>query len=240
MRYIVSDIHGCYEEYRKLLELIHFSDQDLLYVLGDCADRGPEPIRVLQDMMMRPNVIFLIGNHDYMMLKVLKRLSVTIDETNWSDYLTAEDMLDYTYWMRDGGETTSRQYSGLPHEEQQELLEYLEEGLLYDTISWKGRTYVLAHAGIHGFSERKPLEEYDFTDFLFYPADYGRRYFREPGHFLVTGHMPTMHIRPDKQPLIYEGNGHIALDCGCVFGGNLAAYCVETGEAFYVEGRKRR
>ena len=57
MRYLISDIHGCYEEYRGLLDKIHFSHRDELYVLGDAMDRGPEPIKVIQDMMRRPNVI---------------------------------------------------------------------------------------------------------------------------------------------------------------------------------------
>ena len=64
MRYIVSDIHGCYEQYLALLEKIHFFEADELYVLGDVVDRGPEPIKVLQDMMKRPNVIFILGNHE--------------------------------------------------------------------------------------------------------------------------------------------------------------------------------
>lgn len=42
MRYIISDIHGCYAEYRELLEKICFSDADELYVLGDAMDRGSE------------------------------------------------------------------------------------------------------------------------------------------------------------------------------------------------------
>ena len=57
MRYIMSDIHGCYEPYQALLDKIHFSDQDELYVLGDAMDRGPEPMKVIQDLMMRPNAI---------------------------------------------------------------------------------------------------------------------------------------------------------------------------------------
>lgn len=30
MRYIVSDIHGCFDQYRALLEKIQFSDEDEL------------------------------------------------------------------------------------------------------------------------------------------------------------------------------------------------------------------
>ena len=54
----------------------------------------------------------------------------------------------------------------------------------------------------------------------------------------MTGHTPTLVIRPDQRPEIYQKNGHIAVDCGCVFGGQLAAYCVETEEVTYVKGQK--
>ena len=47
--YVISDIHGNYEKYKRLLEMIDFKDQDTLYVLGDVIDRGPEGIKVLKD-----------------------------------------------------------------------------------------------------------------------------------------------------------------------------------------------
>lgn len=70
MIYVISDIHGCYHEYIELLKKINFCDEDELYVLGDVVDRGPDPIKVLQDMMLRANVYPILGNHDYMALKV--------------------------------------------------------------------------------------------------------------------------------------------------------------------------
>lgn len=30
MKYVMSDIHGCYDEYIRMLELINFSDEDEL------------------------------------------------------------------------------------------------------------------------------------------------------------------------------------------------------------------
>ena len=45
MRYLISDIHGCYDQYRQLLQKINFSSQDELYVLGDAVDRGSDPIK---------------------------------------------------------------------------------------------------------------------------------------------------------------------------------------------------
>lgn len=50
MIYAVSDIHGCYEQYKELLNKTGFSGNDTLYVLGDVLDRGPEPIQILADI----------------------------------------------------------------------------------------------------------------------------------------------------------------------------------------------
>ena len=33
-----------------------------------------------------------------------------------------------------------------------------------------------------------------------------------------------MHINLNKLPEVFMGNGYIAIDCGCVYGGNLIAY----------------
>ena len=76
----------------------------------------------------------------------------------------------------------------------------------------------------------------NLVELVFHRADYGRRYFQDENTFLVTGHTPTPGIRGDRRALVYEGHGHVAIDCGCVFGGNLAAYRLDDGEAFYVAG----
>ena len=62
MIYVMSDIHGCYEEYLEVLRVIDFRDEDQLYVLGDMVDRGKEPIKLLMDMMSRHNVFPLYCN----------------------------------------------------------------------------------------------------------------------------------------------------------------------------------
>lgn len=118
MYYVMSDIHGCYKEYRKVLEMIHFSEEDTLYVLGDVVDRGPEPIKVLQDMMLRPNVFPIIGNHEYMALMVLRKFSVEITEANTENYLSADDITSYMNWSLNGGQTTMEQFRRLSPDEQ--------------------------------------------------------------------------------------------------------------------------
>lgn len=41
-RYAISDIHGCAKTFKNLLRRISFSKEDVLYLLGDYIDRGPD------------------------------------------------------------------------------------------------------------------------------------------------------------------------------------------------------
>ena len=71
MHYVISDIHGEYEKYLKMLELISFSDDDVLYVLGDMADRHPGGVNVIKHVKSLKNAVAILGNHELMMTQVL-------------------------------------------------------------------------------------------------------------------------------------------------------------------------
>lgn len=63
--YVISDIHGCFDEFRQMLDKIEFSDEDRLYLAGDYIDRGPKSIEMLRWLEMCPQNVFPIkGNHD--------------------------------------------------------------------------------------------------------------------------------------------------------------------------------
>lgn len=64
MQYVCSDIHGRYDKWCALLAALDLKPTDTLYVLGDVIDRGPDGIKVLQDMAQRLNVIPILGNHE--------------------------------------------------------------------------------------------------------------------------------------------------------------------------------
>ena len=51
MTYIIADIHGEYDKFIEILDLIQLKDSDTLYVLGDILDRGPHPIKTLLKLM---------------------------------------------------------------------------------------------------------------------------------------------------------------------------------------------
>ena len=232
MIYAVSDIHGCYDAWLRALDAISFSDDDTLYVLGDMADRGPAPIRLLRDMMARPNVIPLLGNHEYMAATVLRRLLVEITDDNAESYLTADDLLGYAAWMENGAETTLAELRRLSRAEQADVLDYLADCELYAEVSAGGRDFVLVHAGFEPFVPGKPLWEYGVEHTLFTTSRPGADYF--PDRWLITGHVPT----PDRR--IHRDGRHFSIDCGCCFGGNLAVLRLDDLREFYVPGPVRQ
>lgn len=230
--YCISDIHGDYEKYIKMLEFINFSDKDVLYVIGDVIDRGNQSIRILQDMMLRDNVIPIIGNHEYMAISCLKFLMNDITEDNIKNI--ADDIIQgLLEWQNVGGQTTMDEFHKLEREEQQDIIDYLEEFSLYETARIHGNEFVLVHAGLSNFSEDKALEDYQLYEMIFEQPDYNEIYYKNK--FLVTGHYPTRAIDNNPKPdYIYKANHHIAIDCGCGYGGQLGAICLDNGKEFYI------
>jgi len=230
MFYVMSDIHGNYEKYMQVFDGIGLRDNDTLYVLGDVIDRGEYPIRILQDMMYRVNVVPLVGNHEYMALEVLKAL-LKIESENFPGF-DEELLLIMQLWMAIGGKTTLDEFVGLSQADRESILEYLDEFRLYEEVTCNGKDYILVHAGFANFRENKALDEYELHELVWQPIDYETKYFGDK--YIVTGHVPTMSIEDNNfDSKIYRVNNHIAIDCGCVFGGRLAVLCLNDGREFY-------
>ena len=65
MIYVMTDIHGCFDEFQAMLKKIKFNpEKDELIIAGDIVDRGPQSYEMLQYMESNPKgVTFIIGNH---------------------------------------------------------------------------------------------------------------------------------------------------------------------------------
>ena len=233
MTYCISDIHGDYAKYRRMLKKLRFCDCDTLYVLGDVVDRGPEPVKILLDMMKRPNVIPLLGNHEYMAAVCLRFLVKPVTEESIAS-LSDDALESLCNWQLQGGVSTLEEFRRLSPAKRGEVLEYLQEFILYEEISVNGRRYLLVHAGPADFSPDRPLEDYDLHEMLWTRLDYEKVYYKD--RVLVSGHTPVSHIPGNVRPhSIYRANNHIAIDCGCGGGGPLGAICLGAGEEIYVE-----
>ncbi len=228
MHYVMSDLHGAYRAYQTMLEKIRFSEDDILYILGDIVDRGPEPILILQDLLTRSNVICLAGNHEVMAMECFRFLLQDITEESLEE-LSEETIAMVLDWQCNGGESTMAGMQKLSKERREEILELIGSFDLYEEVEIKGQNYVLVHAGLGGFSPEKPLEDYQLNELVWHRTDYSRPYYLD--QVVITGHTPTMNIPGNPKPgYIDRATNQIAIDCGAGVGGRLGCLCLETGE----------
>ena len=72
--YALSDLHGHYDILLSMLKKIDFKDEDTLYILGDCNDRGEKAMEIYHFIQQHPHNIFLLkGNHELMMRDYLMK-----------------------------------------------------------------------------------------------------------------------------------------------------------------------
>ncbi len=235
MIYVCSDIHGRYDKYQALPEAVSLKDSDTLYVLGDVIDRGPDGVKILLDMMVRPNVIPILGNHEFVAAMGLPWLMAEITDAS-IESLTEAQLAAAQAWIANGGTPTLEALKGLSRSRRQDILDYIQDMDLYAQIEAGGRTFVLTHAGLGHFAPDKPLADYTLEDLLFARPTPESVYW--PDKTLIFGHTPTRILWPaaGKPPKdeMFHGTGFIDIDCGCSFHGRLGCLCLDTMEEFYV------
>lgn len=232
MIYVMSDLHGEYGRYKQMLEKIAFSENDELYVLGDVVDRGPEPVRLLQDLASRDNVFLIMGNHEAMACHVLRKLNTEITAENAETHIDLQLMEAILQWQRNGGDVTMKQFRALAADERADLLDYMEDAPWYEAVDAGERTFILVHSGLGHYEHGKRLSQYTFEELAWMRPDYERRYVQEPSVFIVSGHTPTLAVT--GRPEIHHSQNNILIDCGAAFGGKLACLCLNTMEEYYV------
>ena len=234
MQYAVSDIHGCYDKYVELLRRLDLRPTDTLYVLGDMIDRGPDGLKILLDISLRPNIIPFLGNHEYAALTCLPWLMEELTEENTEPDVLLWRLKSVQGWMADGGDKTVTEFRRLPLEARQDVLDILEDLTVYEETEAGGREFVLVHAGLGGFSPDKALDDYQLDELILSRPEPGETYF--PHKYLVCGHTPTPYYtgaRPEDAR-IYRRDRLISIDCGCASGGPLGCICLDTLEELYV------
>lgn len=99
-RLCVGDIHGKYDRLQKALEACKFSNDDILYSVGDFCDRGDQNVKVLDFLMSLNNFKPVIGNHDLWNFEYLHPDEKIIV----NDEITGPREVSYHYMSRDAWE----------------------------------------------------------------------------------------------------------------------------------------
>jgi len=258
--FVLSDIHGYYDPFIKMLELIDFSDEDQLYVIGDVIDRGDEGVRLLQDIMKRKNVELFLGNHELMMLQAI-RYQRAVENGEIDPLERGEHLSPYELWTHpaNGGKATHDNFFALPVEEQEEIEEYLAGLRLIKRIKIGKTSYHISHSYSLSKHFGKELFLKDATpkqaesivwDSLFEMEgdpnqDTGYRPFGYVADTYIVGHIFTQRLGISDEngrgtifkSRKYRGYKVIDMDCGMALNNRssrLGAMQLETGEEFYV------
>jgi len=230
--YVMADIHGEYDKFIKMLSLIEFSDEDELYIVGDVIDRGPNSVKLLRDLSLRDNVYPIVGNHELVARIVLRKLLVEITDDNAESHLDTETIGMYLEWTANGGDTTVKELRELSASERFDLLDYMDEFVLYDMVDVVNKTFVLIHGGLGNFEPGKKLSQYTPDELTFCRPDYDTKFFDDDSVYLISGHTPTLSIT--GEPSIYYNGNNIVIDCGAAYGGRLACLKLDDMTEFYI------
>lgn len=222
MIYVMSDLHGEYNKFIKMLDLINFSPEDTLYILGDVMDRGWKSIDII-DYIRKPensNIKLIKGNHEVFCSRGLLEENV------------------FPLWMENGGYFTYSELQYRGAEYTYELLKFLESLPTYAIVD----NYILVHAGIEiSDSNVKDIDSFmesQDEDILLWDREFisSDRYLE--GYTVVCGHTPTTRYIEDGKASITHFPGKILIDCGAFFtdsGGRLGCLRLDDLKEFYVE-----
>lgn len=102
MIHLIGDLQGCASAFERLLERTGFSpSRDRIVVLGDLVNRGPASLTVLQRLAGFGNAATcLLGNHDLHLLAVAHGVRELHRGDTFADVLAAPDLAGWVDWLR--------------------------------------------------------------------------------------------------------------------------------------------
>ncbi|OYY78920.1 MAG: serine/threonine protein phosphatase [Sphingomonas sp. 28-62-20] len=225
--YAIGDVHGRLDLLSELLTKIDKDRQqrptsrDYTIFLGDLIDRGPQSAEVIDYLLRARSTlnqpIFLAGNHEEMLLRILRH-----------------DGRQLAEWLNYGGRQCVESYgidaAALLHispEAAQQRLRAAIPAAHLDFIasfadSFRLGDYLFVHAGIRpGIA----VEEQTIADLHWIREDFLDSPARYP-FMVIHGH--TISSGPDEQ------HNRIGIDTGAYSSGILTALCIEGTERRYI------
>ncbi len=261
--YVMSDIHGCYDEFQQMLRKIQFCENDLLICAGDYIDRGTKNYEMMQWMLHAPdNVIFVRGNHDEEYLANISIMRSACEKAGLDVHDIKDSKLLYetVKKLAEQKENSVFDYYGTIEKLIHESLvpfsvlcrwaEKVEKMPYYYTLEVHNRTCIVVHAGYIESLENVGTEESynSLSDFYLYAGDDAYMCGGIEHGMIVAGHTPTT---ADEEFPYNAGDAYrmydeemdcifYDIDCGCAMSkvredAKLACLRLEDEKIFYVQ-----
>lgn len=236
MTYVTTDLHGYpLEKFKDFLDKVGFSDEDILYILGDVIDRGTDGIKILKWMMRTPNVRLIRGNHEDMFLNCDFLFEGDSIEDVVST-LSGTKMDKYKIWRANGGNVTLEVLSAMRNKEIQYILEYVKKAPLYETLNINGNDFILVHSGLGGFRKGKELSDYTSDELIWTRPSLSTRYFG--GFTVVFGHTPTVAYGNEYLGKIVKTDTWVNVDVGVGIGQQPVLFRLDDMKQIYYNSIK--
>lgn len=230
MIYVTSDLHGYpLAKFKELLKKANFSDDDYCFVLGDVIDRGPESIELLKWMMMQQNIELIMGNHEAMLLACSFLFDEITDES--LDNLNEEDMAAFNTWVANGGRETLKELSECDGETVMQIVDYLKDTPLYDSVRVNNKDFLLVHSGLGKFDPNKKVEDYSIDELLWTRPKLTQKYFDDM--ITILGHTPTHFYGAEHRGKAIKTPTWIDIDTGAAYGGSPMLLRLDDMREFY-------
>lgn len=257
--WVIGDVHGCYEQFIQVINSSQIARTDIVILIGDIIDRGPDSVKMLDWAIKNVNnggkYLMIRGNHeqniieDYVFLieewyrkdkQIIDKGEIPEDYRNQSIFdLRCE--YDFCEYMERSGIVNVGQA--------EKYIDWMRKIPLYFRVKISnGKTFVIAH----GWFEGTPVSDEEFysllsDDEIVWNRDINSErnlikddyHPMEEGEILVHGHTPIPAIgghraRP-AEPIFREHS--INIDGGCFmgerYGGRLIALCLNNYKVIY-------
>ena len=215
--YVMSDIHGQYNDFLNMLSLINFNDLDHLIIAGDVLDVGPKPLEIIDYIRSHDNITLIKGNHE----ELFEDYFITADSSNW---------------LQCDGASTLDEINHRGKEYEYLLYSYI---LGLPKIKVLGK-FIIVHAGLFlpKFHDKLSIEElleyqYDSYNLWTNESVYTDEQYKD--YTIICGHKTVQSITGNSK--ILHKKGRIFIDCGCGFthsNGKLACLRLDDMEEFYI------
>ena len=199
--YVMSDIHGHFEEFQQMLKKIEFDDNDELIIAGDYVDRGTQTCEMMRWIDKCPeNVLLLRGNHDVEYAECVNILDIycrklELDECSIDDTKTlyqavnsipAINSAHFDYY---GTICKLVMNHGVTLSELKRWAEIIREMPYVYKRSVNGKRYIIVHAGYY---EDKSIPVNELEQFYIYAREDAYRVGGVSGATIIAGHTPTV------------------------------------------------
>ncbi|MFV8819702.1 symmetrical bis(5'-nucleosyl)-tetraphosphatase [Haliea sp. E17] len=258
--YAVGDIQGCLQPLKTLLRAVDFNpSRDVLWSVGDIVNRGPRCLKTLRFLFeMKDSLVLTLGNHDLHLLAVAAGVRKPSRSDTLEKILSAPDRDQLLGWLvqrplihREHGHTLV--HAGIPPQwsipyaigrarevetvlQSPDCTEFLrtmygnEPNIWFEELAGMTRLRVITNYltrmryctadGHLDLKSKGPIPDPGSGDVAPWFSHPNRAAAEEK---ILFGHWASLEGCTDTPNII-------GLDSGCVWGGALSLYCLDTGE----------